>query len=198
MLAANLGRKNACPIAIQYLIVMLEQILSLLKKSVADSRWPQSRQHKFATKLGLCYALYTLQRPEINGLDVSARLSELGWPAQWYFGSNFLNKLNEFTTVEKEKFIKERLLRKSEKYKSVGVVPNWTHAIHMTHEAIFPAGKTAEVIHHFNLPSASIDYSLRDRKIGLQLNIALVLISHKAWRKVAINLALLFTHFDIC
>jgi hypothetical protein len=93
--------------------------------------------------------LHYVQRAEVAGRDVTARLNALGWPLRWFDDVDdpvsFVAKLSP---AQKAAFRRERLLAPSP-YDRRMEVPAWSVVTHVTRTQTFPAGKTVEVTHRY-------------------------------------------------
>ena len=92
-----------------------------------------------------------IERAEIAGKDISARLKVLGWPVNWIEYSNgggepdFVTKLSP---QQKAAYRAEGLLKLP--YKNAKeLVPAWSLVTHVTRKQTFPAGRTIEVTHRY-------------------------------------------------
>lgn len=92
-----------------------------------------------------------VERAEIGGKDVTARLAALDWPVNWLAYSNgggepdFVSKLSP---QQKAAFRAEGLLKLPYKAASE-LIPAWSMVTHVTRRQTFPAGRTIEVTHRY-------------------------------------------------
>lgn len=116
---------------------------------LGDRSLPDFREDlKFRTTIdGKPVQLDYVEKLEIAGRDVTARITQLGWPRLWNpvdYDDNlaFVEKLSE---AERQAYIREGLLRRQDDV----VLPAWNLVTHVTRRQVFPAGKTVEVTHRY-------------------------------------------------
>lgn len=116
---------------------------------LGDRSLPDFREDlKFRTTVdGQPVQLNYVEKLEIAGRDVTARIAQLGWPRLWSpidYDDNlaFIEKLSP---KERDAYIREGLLRRQDEV----VVPAWNLVTHVTRRQVFPAGKTIEVTHSY-------------------------------------------------
>lgn len=90
-----------------------------------------------------------VKRAELAGKDVTARLTQLGWPAEWIDGTgsepDFVKPL---TPAERAAFVREGLLRVIPGSAKTHL-PAWDLVTHVTRRQLFPARRTVEVTHRY-------------------------------------------------
>lgn len=111
---------------------------------------PDFKTLKFTTTVdGKPVKLGMVQRSEIAGRDVTARLAALGLPREWFGGSGevpgFIEKL---TPQQRAAYLKEGLLRRDRNFPDI-LMPAWDTVTHVTRRQLFPAGKTVAVSHRY-------------------------------------------------
>jgi Domain of unknown function (DUF4424) len=111
---------------------------------------PDLERLKFRTTVdGKPVQLGSVRRAEIDGNDVTPRLRELGWPIDWFGGTDeppaFIAKLS---AGQRAAYIVEGLLRRDTTDDST-LWPAWSVVSHITRRQLFPAGKTVEVTHRY-------------------------------------------------
>jgi hypothetical protein len=111
---------------------------------------PDLERLKFRTTVnGQPVKLGSVRRAEVKGKDVTARIAALGWPLDWFGGTDeppaFIAKL---TPAQRAAYLKEGLLRRDPDNPGV-VWPAWDMVTHITRRQLFPAGKTVEVTHRY-------------------------------------------------
>jgi hypothetical protein len=119
---------------------------------LGDQSYPDWKNFPFQTLVEGKPVDYTrVSKIQANGKDVSARLKELGWQADYWTNDDpdgIYSKLQKLTPEQRDAFIKEGLikLRKDDpKYTD----PNWQITTFITRKQIFPAGKTISVQHSY-------------------------------------------------
>lgn len=92
-----------------------------------------------------------VERAEVAGRDVTARLAQLGWPVHWLDhsdGGSAPDFVTRLTREQKAAYRAEGLLKLP--YKGADeLVPAWSMVTHVTREQHFPAGRTVEVTHRY-------------------------------------------------
>lgn len=108
--------------------------------------YPDPGNLKFRTTVnGKPVQLTSVNRAEIAGRDVTARLAALGWPLRWFDDPSFVDRLS---AAQKLAYRREGLL-KPEFGDSDSLIPAWNVVTHVTRRQIFPAGQTVEVTHAY-------------------------------------------------
>lgn len=116
---------------------------------LSEQGYPDWNNLRFSTKVdGKVATLSRVDRVEVGGKDVSARLKQLGWPVAYWEDYEFMEKLIDLPENQKAAALKEGLLRRpSDDPKAVE--PAWQLITHITRKQIFPAGKTVTVEHEY-------------------------------------------------
>ena len=116
---------------------------------LSEQGYPDWNNLRFSTKVdGKPVTLTRLDRVEVNGKDVSARLKQLGWPVGYWENYEFMEKLIGLPEKQKIAALKEGLLRRP-KDDPKAVEPAWQLVTHITRKQLFPAGKTIMVEHEY-------------------------------------------------
>lgn len=116
---------------------------------LSEQGYPDWDNLRFSTKVdGKPAQLSRVDRVEVNGKDVSARLKQLGWPIDYWENYEFMEKLIGLPEKQKATALKEGLLRRP-KDDPKSVEPAWQLVTHITRKQIFPAGKTITVEHEY-------------------------------------------------
>ena len=116
---------------------------------ISEQGYPEWNDLRFATKVdGKAVALSRVDRVEVNGKDVSARLKQLGWPVDYWNNYEFMERVSDLPSAQKISALKEGLLRRP-KDDPKSVEPAWQLTTHITRKQIFPAGKTIMVEHQY-------------------------------------------------
>jgi Domain of unknown function (DUF4424) len=116
---------------------------------ISEQGYPDWKDLRFATKVdGKAVALTRVDRVEVNGKDVSARLKQLGWPVDYWENYEFMEKLIGLPEKQKASALREGLLRRPNDDPKA-VEPAWQLVTHITRKQIFPAGKTISVEHEY-------------------------------------------------
>jgi hypothetical protein len=121
-----------------------------LPDDLGDRSAPDYRDLAFRTTVnGAPVTLDYVERAEVAGRDVTARLIALDWPLRWTSllveqGESFLDRL---TPAQVSAYLREGLLRRSAEDGTL--VPAWNLITHVTRRQLFPAGKTVEVTHRY-------------------------------------------------
>lgn len=121
-----------------------------IKGDYHDTAMPEYDKLEFRSTIdGKPLDLHYVQRAEVAGRDVTARLNALGWPLRWFDDVDdpvsFVAKLSP---AQKAAFQREGLL-KSSPYDRKMLMPAWSVVTHVTRTQTFPAGKTVEVTHRY-------------------------------------------------
>jgi hypothetical protein len=116
---------------------------------LSEQGYPDWKDLRFSTKVdGKTVPLVRVDRVEVNGKDVSARLKQLGWPTEYWENYEFMEKLIGLPEKQKMAALEEGLLRRpADDPKSVE--PAWQLVTHITRNQIFQAGKTITVEHEY-------------------------------------------------
>lgn len=116
---------------------------------LSEQGYPDWNNLRFSTKVdGKAATLTRVDRVEVNGKDVSARLKQLGWPVDYWEKYEFMEKLVDLPEKQKAAALKEGLLRRpGDDLKAVE--PAWQLVTHITRKQTFPAGKTIIVEHEY-------------------------------------------------
>jgi len=120
-------------------------------EDLGDRDLPDYRQLQFRTTVdGKPVHLDYVERVEVNGRDVTERISRLGWPARWNLidYEQQLAFLETMSEADKQSYIREGLLRFAPEYDKL-LVPAWNLVTYVTRKQVFPAGKTVEVTHRY-------------------------------------------------
>lgn len=116
---------------------------------LSEQGYPDWNNLRFSTKVdGKTATLTRVDRVEIGGKDVSARLKQLGWPVDYWENYQFMEKLANLPDKQKAAALKEGLLRRAKDDAEL-VEPAWQLVTHITRKQIFPAGKTIIVEHEY-------------------------------------------------
>lgn len=116
---------------------------------LSEQGYPDWNNLRFSTKIdGKAAALTRVDRVEVGGKDVSARLKQLGWPANFWENYEFMEKLIDLPQKQKTAALKEGLLRRPADDPNA-VQPAWQIVTHITRKQLFPAGKTVTVEHEY-------------------------------------------------
>jgi len=116
---------------------------------LSEQGYPDWNNLRFSTKIdGKAATLTRVDRVEVNGKDVSARLKQLGWPVDYWENYEFMEKLIGLPEQQKAAALKEGLLRRPADDPN-SVEPAWQLVTHITRKQIFPAGKTITVEHEY-------------------------------------------------
>ncbi len=120
-----------------------------ISEYLGDQGYPDWNDLHFSTKVdGKPATLTRVDKVEANGKDVSARLKQLGWPADYWNNYEFMEKLIDLPEAQKVSALKEGLLRRP-KDDPKAVEPAWQSTTHITRKQLFPAGKTVIVEHSY-------------------------------------------------
>ncbi len=119
---------------------------------LGDQSYPDWKEFPFQTLVdGKAVTYSRIVKTQANGKDVSVRLQELGWRADYWTNDDrddIYSKIQKLTPEQRAGYIKEGLLklRKSDpKYAD----PNWQITTYITRKQVFPAGKTINVEHSY-------------------------------------------------
>jgi Domain of unknown function (DUF4424) len=116
---------------------------------LSEQGYPDWNNLRFSTKVdGKPATLSRVDRVEVAGKDVSARLKQLGWPIAYWEDYEFMEGLIGLPEKEKSAAIKEGLLRRPADDPKA-VEPAWQLVAHITRKQTFPAGKTITVEHEY-------------------------------------------------
>jgi hypothetical protein len=121
-----------------------------LPEYLGDRSVPDYRDLGFRTTVdGVPVKLGYVERADVAGRDVTARLQALGWPLRWTLldfeqGESFIDKLSE---AQKAAYLREGLLRRAPE--DGALLPAWSLITHVTRTQRFPAGKTVAVTHRY-------------------------------------------------
>jgi hypothetical protein len=116
-----------------------------------DRAIPDFTGLKFVTTVdGKPVSLTAVERAEIGGRDVTARVRALGWPLRWITGTG---EQPDFVTAlkpaQREAYRREGLLRPISE-QDAALMPAWDLVTHVTRKQVFLAGKTVEVTHRYS------------------------------------------------
>lgn len=116
---------------------------------LGDQSYPDWNDLRFTTLVDGKPAMLTrVDKVEVEGKDVSARLKQLGWPVDYWNNYEFMEGLIDLPEKQKAAALKEGLLRRPEDDPKA-VEPAWQLTTHITRQQIFPAGKTVMVEHSY-------------------------------------------------
>jgi hypothetical protein len=116
---------------------------------LGDQNYPNWNSLEFTTLVnGKPAKLTRVDKVEVAGKDVSARLKKLGWPVDYWNNYEFMEGLINLPEKQKAAALKEGLLRKP-KDDPKAVEPAWQATTYITRQQIFPAGETVFVEHSY-------------------------------------------------
>lgn len=116
---------------------------------LGDQNYPNWNGLEFTTLVnGKPAKLTRVDKVEVAGKDVSARLKQRGWPVDYWNNYEFMEGLINLPEKQKAAALKEGLLRRP-KDDPKAVEPAWQRATYITRQQIFPAGKTVFVEHSY-------------------------------------------------
>ncbi len=116
---------------------------------LGDQNYPDWNGLEFVTLVnGKPAKLTRVDKVEVGGKDVSARLKKLGWPVDYWNNYEFMEGLINLPEKQKAAALKEGLLRRP-KDDPKAVEPAWQSTTYITRQQIFPAGKTVFVEHSY-------------------------------------------------
>lgn len=116
---------------------------------LGDQGYPDWNALQFTTLVnGKPAKLTRVDKVEVAGKDVSARLKQLGWPVDYWNNYEFMEGLINLPEKQKAAALKEGLLRRPTDDPKA-VEPAWQLTTHITRQQIFPAGKTVFVEHSY-------------------------------------------------
>ncbi|MFV0643008.1 MAG: DUF4424 family protein [Sphingomonadaceae bacterium] len=84
----------------------------------------------------------------LNGQEISARLTELGWPKDVWEEDAMQAIISTFSPEERQAYIAEGLLKQVSDASDI-LVPAWSVEGFISREQVFPAGKTVLVEHSY-------------------------------------------------
>jgi Domain of unknown function (DUF4424) len=120
-----------------------------ISEYLGDQGYPDWNDLRFSTKVdGKPATLTRVDKVEVNGRDVSARLKQLGWPVDYWNNYQFMEKLIDLPEAQKSAALKEGLLRRP-KDDPKAVEPAWQLTTHITRKQVFLAGRTITVEHSY-------------------------------------------------
>jgi Domain of unknown function (DUF4424) len=117
---------------------------------LGDQELPDYRQLAFRTTIdGRPAKLALVERAEIGGRDVTARVKALRWPLRWFASypdsASFVDRLS---AAAKAQYQREGLLKPNPDDAS-SIIPAWNLVTHVTRRQRFPAGRSVEVAHSY-------------------------------------------------
>ncbi len=125
---------------------------------LGDQSMPEWKDFKFQTMVnGKPVTLELVERYEVNGRAVEARLTELGFPLKyWEENGGIYNtapegletQIKNMPDVQRTALLEEGILRKSP-HATHELLPNWNLVTHYTRTQTFPAGKSVTVEHSY-------------------------------------------------
>lgn len=119
---------------------------------LGDQDYPDWKGFPFQTLVDGKPVTYSrIVKVEANGKEVSARLKELGWQADYWTNvdrDEMFTKIQNLSKAEKEAYVKEGLLKIREKDTNY-TDPNWQVTTYITRKQVFPAGKSIKVEHSY-------------------------------------------------
>ena len=133
-----------------------------------DQAMPDFRKLGFATTVdGRPVKLDYVERAQVGGRDVTARLQALGWPLRWFAdypdSAGFIDRLSP---AQQAAFQREGLLHRGG-WQGAPLQPNWNIVTHVTRQQLFPAGRSVIVTHRYvPLVGGSVGGNLDKRARG--------------------------------
>lgn len=112
--------------------------------------YPDFRDLKFTTTVdGQPVKLEMLERAEVAGRDVTARIAALGWKLRWFDDyPGMARSIARLDAARRAQLRREGLLRPHQDNPDE-LIPAWKLVTHVTRRQRFPAGRTVIVTHRY-------------------------------------------------
>lgn len=112
--------------------------------------YPDFRDLKFTTTIdGRPVKLDLVERAEVAGRDVTARVAALGWKLRWFESYEAtVASIEKLSAARKAELRREGLLRPHQDNADT-LIPAWKLVTHVTRRQRFPAGRTVAVTHRY-------------------------------------------------
>lgn len=112
--------------------------------------YPDLRALKFSTTIdGRPVKLDLVERAEVAGRDVTARVAALGWKLRWFDSyTATVQSIRRLSAERRAELQREGLLRAHQDSPET-LIPAWKLVTHVTRRQRFPAGRTVAVTHRY-------------------------------------------------